>query len=170
MEAVQSEESARKSLRDFPVELHVPVLLVAGATKRTGFIEMMEDVYMYVKDRFFVGENVEACFSNRWKSYHILQVIFENEKKNEQIKCNGDVTTCLKNPVPNLYKYDVEELDNEDEDVVAKMIVGFSQIRRKRGLFSRDKVRVFLKQHMEQASDGNWVIKKNSVERFDIER
>lgn len=86
-EALNSENAARKSIRDFPAELRAPVLYLASKTKRTGFTEMSEDVFSYVKDRFFAGEIVESCFTvNEWRESHVLQVIAPNE---EQVKADA---------------------------------------------------------------------------------
>lgn len=90
-EALKSENAARKSIRDFPVELRTPVLYLASKTTRTGFIDMAEDVFSYVKDRFFVGEMVESCFTNNWREWeesHVLQVIAPNE-----LQINEDATS-----------------------------------------------------------------------------
>lgn len=85
-EALNSENSARKSIRDFPVELRTPVLYLASRTKRTSFMDMSEDIFLYVKDRFFAGEIVESCFTqNEWRESHVLQVIAPTE---EQIKAD----------------------------------------------------------------------------------
>lgn len=81
-EALNSENAARKSLQDFPVELRIPVLYLASKTKRTAFGEMAEEVFSYVKDRFFVGEIVESSFAeNDWKESHVLQVIAPSEEQ-----------------------------------------------------------------------------------------
>lgn len=89
-EALVSEENAKKNLKDFPVELRIPVLFIASKTKRSGFGEMAEDVFSYMKDRYFVGENVEACFSgNKWREYHILQVIAPTNEEIAKAPKNG---------------------------------------------------------------------------------
>lgn len=75
-DALQSEENARKTFNDFPVELKIPVLFISNKTHRRSFADMVDDVFNYIKDRYFIGENVEAWFTNNhWKDYHILQVI-----------------------------------------------------------------------------------------------
>lgn len=89
-EALASEEIAKKHLKDFPVELRIPVLFIASKTKRGGFGEMAEDVFSFMKDRYFVGENIEACFSgNKWREYHILQVIAPTKEETEKAPKNG---------------------------------------------------------------------------------
>lgn len=81
-EALASEQAARKSIQDFPYELRTPVLYLATKTKRTAFGDVAEDVFMFVKDRYFVGEIVESSFTdNQWKESHILQVIAPTEEQ-----------------------------------------------------------------------------------------
>lgn len=74
-EALDSEKNARKSLRDFPMELRVPILYLASRTKRCTFAEMLDDVFNFVRDRYFVGETVEACLEgDSWAEGQILSV------------------------------------------------------------------------------------------------
>lgn len=91
VEALQSEQAAKKSLKDFPMELRIPVLFLASKTKRSAFGEMAEDVFTFVKDRYFVGENVESCFTeNNWREAYVLQVIApSNEQIEEYNKTNN---------------------------------------------------------------------------------
>lgn len=75
-EALESEENAKKSLKGFPSELKIPILYLASKTKRTAFGDMAEDVFLYTKDRYFIGENVETSFTEtKWKDSHVLQVV-----------------------------------------------------------------------------------------------
>lgn len=47
---------------------------------------MMEDVYQYARDRYFIGEMVEASFTeDSWCECHVLQVI---EPTEDQIKAH----------------------------------------------------------------------------------
>lgn len=91
-EALQSEENARKTLNDFPVELKIPVLFIASKTRRRGFTDMVDDVHNYIRDRYFIGENIEACFTNdNWKDYHVLQVMAPSNDEIKKSQTNGYV-------------------------------------------------------------------------------
>lgn len=72
-------------------------------------------------------------------------------------------------PPASLYKYDVELLD-EDKDVSEKMLIHSNQIRRKKGLFSKDKIKLFMKQYVEISSDGVWLIKASALNDFNINK
>lgn len=89
-EALESEENAKQSLKEFPVELRIPLLYLASRTQRSSFGDMAEDVFMYVKDRYFTGENLETSFTgSKWKDSHVLQVIAPSEEQLKKIPKNG---------------------------------------------------------------------------------
>lgn len=79
-EALESEKAARRSLKDFPMELRIPILYLATKTKRCSFAEMSEDLFNFVRERFFVGETVEACLEGDiWREAHILSVTAQKQ-------------------------------------------------------------------------------------------
>lgn len=79
-EALESEKAARRSLKDFPMELRIPILFLASKTKRSSFAEMSEDVFNYVRERYFVGETVEACLEgDQWREAHVLSVTAQKQ-------------------------------------------------------------------------------------------
>lgn len=81
-EALESEKNAQKIANDFPSDLKLPVLYLASKTQRTLYSEVVEDVFSFMKDRYFVGENVEASFNGiKWRESHILQVISPSEEE-----------------------------------------------------------------------------------------
>lgn len=66
MEAVESEGKARRCLSNITQQLRQPVIYLASLTRRGRFVDMNEDVFLYVRDRYFVGEEVEAIVKNHW--------------------------------------------------------------------------------------------------------
>lgn len=64
LEAVESERRARHSLRTLPLPLLLPLLHLAAAGRHRRLAELCEDVYIYIKDRFFPGETVEVTGRN----------------------------------------------------------------------------------------------------------
>lgn len=89
LEAEESEKHAIECLKSFPNQLKVPILFLATLTQRLSFGAMADDIFTYIQDRYFVGENVEACFTNnQWKDCHIISVIAP-----EADNCKGEVLT-----------------------------------------------------------------------------
>lgn len=64
LEAVESERRARQSLQNFPPPLVQPLLHLAALSRRCRLSELCEDVYVFVKDRFFPGEMVDVAGRN----------------------------------------------------------------------------------------------------------
>lgn len=64
LEAVESERRAKQSLQNFPQCLVVPLLHLAALSRRCRLTELCEDVYAFVKDRFFPGETVDVTGRN----------------------------------------------------------------------------------------------------------
>jgi bromodomain adjacent to zinc finger domain protein 1A len=63
-EALESEKTARKLLRQFPSALRGPVILVASLTQRSSLKELVDDVFNFVKDRFFKDEKLDVMNSS----------------------------------------------------------------------------------------------------------
>lgn len=59
-EALESEKTARRLLRQFPSALRGPIILVASYTKRSVLKELVDDVFNFVKDRYFKDEKLDV--------------------------------------------------------------------------------------------------------------
>ncbi|XP_053597367.1 bromodomain adjacent to zinc finger domain protein 1A isoform X1 [Microplitis demolitor] len=164
-EAVACEENAKKSLKEFPMELRTPILYLASKTNRTSFSEMTDDVFQYARDRYFVGEMVEANLNNDvWCDCHILQVIEPTEAQlKEYTKENSQERQYY--PPAKLFRYEVEQMDG---DVNQIMIVEASRVRRKKLLYSRERNRIFLRMLCEQNSKGVWIVKESIQQKYSI--
>ena len=63
-------------------QLRIPILYLASKTSRTSLGDMIEDVYQYARERYFIGEMVEASFTEEsWCECHVLQVIEPTEQQ-----------------------------------------------------------------------------------------
>lgn len=71
-------------------------------------------------------------------------------------------------PPSTLFKYQIEHLNPDDCDISEIMIVGYSQIRRKKTLFNREKCKLFLKQYVEQDEHGSFTIKSTVLKQFGV--
>lgn len=62
-EAVESEENSRKSLKTFPLALKKPLLYLTSLTTEKRLNDLCDKVFNFVKERYFVGEEVEAMIN-----------------------------------------------------------------------------------------------------------
>ncbi|VVD04357.1 unnamed protein product [Leptidea sinapis] len=158
-EALDSEKAARKSLKNFPMELRIPILYLASRTQRSAFSEMSEDVFNFVRERFFVGESVEACLEgDHWQEAHILSVTAQKQ--------HPDNNTMLP---ASAYCYEVEQYTEADSAMAGQIgTAPYERMRRRKGIYSREKNRLFLKQFVEMGPV--ITIKKSALDKYNIHR
>ena len=58
-EAVESERSAGRHGDDFPSGLKRALLFLAALTHRGRLLDVVDDVYRYARDKYFIGEAVD---------------------------------------------------------------------------------------------------------------
>ncbi|XP_073205108.1 bromodomain adjacent to zinc finger domain protein 1A isoform X5 [Lepidochelys kempii] len=185
-EALESEKKARLNLQSFPEALIVPVLYLATLTHRSRLHEICDEIFAYVKDRYFVGETVEVVRNNGARlQCKILEVIapHHNGVANGHINSTNEDTIVISDSDdsethnssaqngkkkalidPSLFKYKVQPIKKE---LYESVTVKASQISRRKHLFSRDRLKLFLKQHCEP-HDGVIRTKAMSLAKYKI--
>ncbi|XP_026086004.1 bromodomain adjacent to zinc finger domain protein 1A-like isoform X2 [Carassius auratus] len=188
-EALDSEKKARLNLQKFPNALLVPLLHLTALTHRSRLHEICDDVYAYVKDRFFPGEIVDVVTrSGARQPCKILDVTppHSNGTVNGHVRhhIEGDsivisdsdeepTVTSPKTPTngkkkkatsPSLFKYRVQPVSPEGCET---LVVKASQISRKKSVFSRDRLKLLLKQHCEPMK-GTIRLKPSTVLEYKI--
>ncbi|XP_027526447.1 bromodomain adjacent to zinc finger domain protein 1A isoform X4 [Neopelma chrysocephalum] len=186
-EALESERKARHNLQSFPEALVIPVLYLATLTHRTRLHEICDEIFAYVKDRYFVDETVEVVRNNGARlQCKILEVIppahhngmtnghtssadgdtivisdsDDSETHNSSAQ-NGQKKAIIE---PSLFKYKVQPIKKH---LYEPVIVKASQLSRRKHLFSRDRLKLFLKQHCEP-HDGVIKTKATSIEKYNL--
>ncbi|XP_039529838.1 bromodomain adjacent to zinc finger domain protein 1A isoform X3 [Pimephales promelas] len=188
-EALDSERKARLNLQNFPDALVIPLLHLTALTHRSRLHEICDDVYAYVKDRFFPGEIVDVVNrSGTRQACKILEVTppHSNGTVNGHVKhrIEGDsivisdsdeepTVTSPKTPSsgkkkkptsPSSFKYRVQPVSPEGcEPLVTKA----AQINRKKNIFSRDRLKLLLKQHCE-LMNGTVRLKPSTVVKYKL--
>ncbi|KAL4713092.1 hypothetical protein ACJJTC_001146, partial [Scirpophaga incertulas] len=159
-EALESEKAARKQLKDFPMELRIPILFLAVKTNRTSFADMSEDIFNYVRERYFVGEIVEACLEGDiWNEAHVLSVIAQKQHPGSKALIPASA-----------YCYEVEQFDENDPSAVCQIgTAPHDRVRRRKGVYTRDKNRLFLKQFVQQQG-GIIGIKQTALDKYNISK
>ncbi|XP_075223802.1 ATP-dependent chromatin assembly factor large subunit isoform X2 [Lycorma delicatula] len=177
-EALTSEENARKILGEFPLTLRIPVFYLIALCERKSFAELAEDIFMFIRDRYFVGETVEVCFANEtWCDCHVIQVTYPTDKVISEYQANNNNTVNNNNhnnssaardywPPGMLYSYEVEIINNPNKDGSTYFVRG-DQVRRRKGLYTREKNRLFLRQYVHQVA-GTWKLKDNVCQMYAI--
>ncbi|KAM4690073.1 bromodomain adjacent to zinc finger domain protein 1A [Rhinophrynus dorsalis] len=184
-EALESEKKVRKSLQDFPESLIVPVLYLSTFSSHQRATDLCQDIFAYVKDRFFVGETVNVVRNNGARlECKVLEVKVppqENGMANGHSVHDEDTIVISdsdddepiivepknskKEPThPSLLKYKVKPIQQE---LYESVTVKASQLSRNPTLFSQDRLKLFLKLHCEPR-DGMIKLKANSAAKYQI--
>ncbi|XP_069695785.1 bromodomain adjacent to zinc finger domain protein 1A-like isoform X2 [Periplaneta americana] len=164
-EALQSEENARAIIKTFPKKLVVPVLYLASLAQKSSFGDLADYVFTFVRDRYFIGETIEVNINDdTWCDGCILQVTSPTEREiNKYLSGNSDSETSF--PPATLYSYKVRKLDKSEEGLV--VTAKASHIRRTKGVYTREKNRLILKQFTEQKHKV-WVVKDKISQKYKI--
>uniref|UniRef100_A0AAY4A062 Bromodomain adjacent to zinc finger domain protein 1A n=1 Tax=Denticeps clupeoides TaxID=299321 RepID=A0AAY4A062_9TELE len=166
-EALESEKKARQSLESFPSALLLPLLHITALTQRTRLHEVSDDVYAYVKERFFPGEMVDVVGHSGARSYcQIMEVVppQSNGTMNGDVKhhmegdsiviSDSDDEITITSPPsrkksqqnPSSFKYCVQPMKTHSCET---LLVKANQMNRKKNVFTRDRLKLLLKQHCE---------------------
>ncbi|XP_034369928.2 bromodomain adjacent to zinc finger domain protein 1A isoform X3 [Arvicanthis niloticus] len=186
-EALESERKARQNLQSFPEPLIIPVLYLTNLTHRSRLHEICDDIFAYVKDRYFVEETVEVIRNNgtrlQCRILEVLPPLHQNGFANGHMNSVDGETIVIsdsddsetqsssfqhgkkKDTIdPLLFRYRVQPTKKE---IYESAVVKATQISRRKHLFSRDKLKLFLKQHCEP-QDGVIKIKASSFSTYNI--
>lgn len=190
-EALESERKAKLQLQSFPTALLLPLLHLTALTHRPRLHEICDEVYTFVKERFFPEEMVDIVSrSGARQAAQILEVIPPQTSKpvNGHVKhqMEGDsivisdsddddddviitspklTPTQKQKPVnPAFFVYKVQLVNSASNE---PMHVKSAQIVRKKNVFSQDKLRLLLKQHCE-SFNGIIRLKTSTVEKYKL--
>jgi len=182
-EALESERKAKKRLGNIPKPLKKSLLWLASHTKKARLFEVCDDVYLYANSRFFKNEVVEAIIKDQWCDAKVIKVIAPTEEEiaeaikeaeEEENKEAGEGSPKKDKekkkffPPDNLFKYEVEEADPEDEEMVQMYTIEAEDIRREKGVLSKEKLNLFMK-NVLQLSGTNMVVKPAILKKYAID-
>lgn len=162
-EALESEKKHRKMIEAFPQILKGPVVFIANLTKRSAISDLVDDVFNYVNTRFFKNEKVVAKEPNSEQYVDCEVVGFVTSSTNETSP-NGKI---LIEDV----KYRVRRMDSNGKSPMPSIwTVTSDQIRRRKKdnslPFSKDKLKLFLKQCIEYNDIRMLTIKQDAYKKY----
>ncbi|XP_028251330.1 bromodomain adjacent to zinc finger domain protein 1A isoform X2 [Parambassis ranga] len=191
LEAVESERRAKQSLQSFPQCLVVPLLHLATLSRRGRLTELCEDVYTFVKERYFPGETVDVTGHSGTKHpCEILQVHSPHSSANGAQAANGhgkledsivisdsdDESSAFQSPSakvngkkkkplsPSVFKYTVRMMKDQHSE---PFTVKANQISRRKSTLSRERLKLLFKQHCEP-HNGTVALKPATVAKYQL--
>uniref|UniRef100_A0A8C8EZY8 Bromodomain adjacent to zinc finger domain protein 1A n=1 Tax=Oncorhynchus tshawytscha TaxID=74940 RepID=A0A8C8EZY8_ONCTS len=190
LEALDCEKRGRQSLQSFPSALVVPLLHLTALTYRTRLHEICDDVYSYVKERFFPGEIVDVV--TRSGTRQLCEILDVQSPHHSNGPVNGHAKLQMEGDF--IVISDSEEDTPKSEtnlltnNVLVACIVLIQQLipsdflngttnrysclllayfSRKKNTFSRDRLKLLLKQHCEP-QNGVVMIKASTVAKYKL--
>ncbi|XP_052872369.1 bromodomain adjacent to zinc finger domain protein 1A [Anopheles cruzii] len=156
-EALESENAARKLLETFPASVKGPFLLVASHTKRTSINEMHDDVYNFVKDHIFKGEVVDVLdpIGTSFRRAKVTKVMLHSSSSKQHSSSGGSTQSKL-----------MYHVMADDKLQPRTWVSEGAKLKRDRRSLTRDKCKLFLKQHVEAGPGGLLLIKEASLRKF----
>lgn len=169
----------------------VPILYLTSLSYCSRLHELCDDLYMYTQDRYFAGEIVEVTSLNGLRQTckvlevltppilngtangHIsnraedVVIVISDESDNEERSKSCPVSVPIGNKKGKidmtLFKYKVKPLKTEGNEIIIKA----SQMTRKKNQYSREKLKLFLKQHCE-LRHGMLKVKSTIVDKYKL--
>lgn len=161
-EALESEKKHRKMIEAFPNELKGPVIYIANLTKRSSISDMVDDVFNFVHTRFFKSEIVMAK-DPQSDHYVDCEIVGFVVSTNIDTNHNGNI------PFEDV-KYRVKLIENGAKSPLLWTVSGEHIKRRKKkdnsSTFSKDKLKLFLKQVIEYNDIRMLTIKKDAYQKY----
>uniref|UniRef100_H3CA71 Bromodomain adjacent to zinc finger domain, 1A n=1 Tax=Tetraodon nigroviridis TaxID=99883 RepID=H3CA71_TETNG len=189
LEAMESERRARQSLKSFPASLVVPLLHLAAISRCSRLSDLCEDVYLFVKNRFFPGEAVEVTGRNGARQVcEILQVhspystangapaanrhprpadsdsivISDSDDESHALQSLPPTAKGRKKPLsPSVFKYTVRR---PISPTTQRCLCVFS---RRKATVSRERLKLLFKQHCEPVN-GSIAVKVSAVTKYQL--
>lgn len=161
-EALESEKKHRKMIEAFPQVLKGPVVFIANLTKRSAISDLVDDVFNYVNTRYFKTEKVLAKEENTEQYVDCEVVGFVTPAHTSDASPNGKIAT-------EDVKYRVKRLDDGKKSPMLWTVTS-EHIRRKKkdnsSPFSKDKLKLFLKQCIEYNDIRMLTIKQEAYKKY----
>ncbi|XP_022096369.1 bromodomain adjacent to zinc finger domain protein 1A-like [Acanthaster planci] len=186
-EAVESEAKARRYLASFPVYLEGPILYLVTLTQRGRLADLCDDVFVFARDRYFIGEIVDVSHKGMRETCRVVGVIppaggseFTNGEASdsddviiidddgqEKVLKMGEPKTSNQTGPPQTpesseYRYQVMSLQGN-----GTYEVDYKNIGRKKGLYTREKNKLFLKQHCAIVNHV-WCVKREYKAKYKL--
>ncbi|XP_067132967.1 bromodomain adjacent to zinc finger domain protein 1A isoform X2 [Centruroides vittatus] len=161
-EATESETQARSYLSSFSYYLKRPIFYLITLTNHGRIADLCEDVYNFAKERFFLGEKVDVLINNVKQSCTVKKVIPPEKSNSQQIDSPaGNEKSKLMGLDSQEYKYEVCDKNGKSH------IVSTEAISRPKGQFTREKVKLLIKNSVEM-KDGILKTKDETLSKYNV--
>lgn len=162
-EAVESEAAAQSSLGSVSPGLQRAMLFLTGTIATTKFNDICHFLWSYTSCRYFVNEEVEVMHHNEKKMAKIVKVFPPGRTTWESL---SDV--CF-GADPSGFKYDVMSTSGSKKPF--RMACPADRISRPKGNLTKDRVKLFMKQHVNTSKRQTiTTVKESSIQAMKLDK
>ncbi|KAJ1371692.1 Histidine-containing phosphotransfer protein 3 [Parelaphostrongylus tenuis] len=170
-EALESEKQAMRALGNFPPQLENSILfLVRNHLCRGRFEDLLNDVSLFMKDRYFVGEECLYIDGNQRIPVRITGITIASDWQADKIAGCKEPQV----PPPEIFQYSLDFLDSNclysdlrsGTDLSGHSLFPHTSLFRARSSVSKPKLKLYLKNSCV-VRDGRYDIKEKFVDEID---
>jgi bromodomain adjacent to zinc finger domain protein 1A len=176
-------DKAKKILQTFPYALEKAILFLITLTKRSNIKDLVDEVFSFTKDRYFIGESVLVTFNqgnnknDSPKQCKIIDVILPSEyhsSNNDEVKNNSISSTLKQNGEKNGLLIDtskikyIVELTSSNQIQPTRQNINASQVVRIKNALTKDKLYMITKLNCEVNSQTIWALTDYSMNKHKL--
>lgn len=185
-EAIESENKAKKIVSQIPPALVKGILFLLTLTRRGNIKDLIDDLFSFVRDRYFIGETVLIVngtnASSGPKTWRIVDVIIPPKSGENASASSGEPNGLLIEA--GKIKYVVEVIENNNNSSNNNncsntsqsnrtSTVNASYVQRTKNCITKDKIYMILKTNCEVVNSNKqirWMVTEAAMEKHKINR
>jgi len=175
-EAQESETKAKKIVAQIPAPLVKGILFLLTLTKRGNIKDLIDDLFGFVRDRYFIGETVLIVngtnASSGPKTWRIVDVIIPSSSEGQAAGGAGVEPSGLSIEAAKI-KYVVEVIENggaSGNSANRTSTVNASHVQRTKNCITKDKIYMIIKTNCEVNKQIRWTLTEAAMEKHKINK
>ncbi|CAG2170913.1 unnamed protein product, partial [Oppiella nova] len=164
-EALESERASAETLQAFPTALQIPSLFLVRYLRETSINAIVDMIYQFINNRYFMAEDIEIIVNTKRKMKgKVFRVIPPTPSEvTADERDNREISSKSFGVNPALYKYEL--IDGERR----RHIMGAERVTRAKGLITKDKLKLYLKQHLVQTKRTDpWTVSADTRQSMNL--
>jgi len=148
-EALESEKKAKQMISTFPAPFEKWIVFLILLTKRSNIKDLNEDLFSFVKDRFYMGEQVNvANISDSNKVGKVVDILLPTSHHDHSDKSTSKSKQHVEQADPMKIKY-VVEIESKINGATSRHTVKAAQLSRSKNLLTKEKIYIIIKTYCE---------------------
>ncbi|XP_054154531.1 bromodomain adjacent to zinc finger domain protein 1A-like [Oppia nitens] len=163
-EAVESERKGHEMLATFPAGIKIPSLFLMRYLCETNINAIVDKIYAFINNRYFIAEDIEIIIHSKKRiKGRVFRVIAPTDAQVKADKRKSNQPKQFVGLSASLYRYEIIDCDKKRQILAAGRIV------RSKNSLTKDRLKMFLKRHLNPSTRTDpWTLKDSSVREFNL--